>query len=201
MRVSHQFESLPRFFLDSFRSAANTDRKLRTCVVGFYLATNLAGLAQCIQTTRRTDAGLYGFLNVRSSMAAWQVYDAAHHRLVSLNDTKSIDIYDGNHWTQLATAGTPPLTYDGGVEEGRQEFGVCYDSVGGEVLVFGGGAVYLSVGYSLATNDLYALRGNAWVQRHPGGTDAPWVGINAAGWIPGAFDPVRGRAIFLVRSN
>ncbi len=116
------------------------------------------------------------------------VYDSAGHRMLALDQVNSggsarVFAYDGSSWT--------PLTATGQIPPGPRYGGSwVYDSTRNVGLLFSGS---LNCGACTLTNTLFAFSGTNWQQLSWVGTTPP-----ASAGAFGAFDPRRGRAIFLL---
>jgi len=160
-------------------------------------------MAQCFQNLIHSDN--FGGRNPPVN-ELHTVYDAADHCTVLVtgggvyNPAPEFWVYNGLQWTG-------PYVGTGDLPNAREHFGLCYDSVQGQILLFGG-TVTIANGsdfYSVVTNDLYALRGAnngdgaTWVKLSAGGASGPPVTRDQAYFEkgePAAFDPLRNRAIF-----
>ncbi len=153
-------------------------------VVGSGIASTLG---QCVTTTNvQPQVG-----NI-PAYAVGCVYDTAGARVLALSQAPpegggvQVHAYDGLSWTTLPRLGVLPPGE-------RRYAGIwTYDTARGEALLFGGliGSVT-----GTATNTLFAFRNGAWEQKS-------WTGVNppadGAGW--GAYDPRRGRTVYLSRN-
>jgi uncharacterized protein (TIGR03437 family) len=89
-------------------------------------------------------------------------YDSAHHQIVLFGGTMSSDIaayndtwvWDGTNWTQQFPKNSPP---------GRFSHAMAYDSVHGQVVLFGGSTAY----YGGSLNDTWVWDGTDWTQESP----------------------------------